>query len=369
MPDAPSQPLGPRKLLAPREDSRPLGARAARPLPARHSAGVIAFAALARVVPKSGRAPAPPGHAARINWVAGASPRCVLRGEEAAITDLNSEARHFSAPQRAAKVPPAREGGMITRADDYPIHQTADPVAVAGAGARNFYDRYFFNGYARDGSVFFAVAMGQYPNRAVADAAFNVVHRGRQHIVRASRISGGERMDSQVGPIAVEVLEPLRTLRVTVQPNPWDISADLVFTARAGVIEEPRFHREFDGHVFMDSTRLTQHVEVRGRICVGGETIEVTPERYWGSRDRSWGIRPVGERDADTPAPPPQFFWLWSPVHFDDLCTHFDVNEGADGSRWHQAGMIVPVGGEPEIAASVDHRLEFQPGARFARRA
>jgi len=49
---------------------------------------------------------------------------------------------------------------MITRADDYPIHQTAEPVAVAGAGARNFYDRYFFNGYARDGSVFFAVAMG-----------------------------------------------------------------------------------------------------------------------------------------------------------------------------------------------------------------
>src|SRR5262250_1415074 len=157
--------------------------------------------------PKAGEPPAPPAHAARINWVAGASPRCVLRGEEAAITDLNSEARHFSAPQRAAKVPPAREGGMITRADDYPIHQTAEPVAVAGAGARNFYDRYFFNGYARDGSVFFAVAMGQYPNRAVADAAFNVVHRGRQHIVRASRISGGERMDSQVGPIAVEVLE------------------------------------------------------------------------------------------------------------------------------------------------------------------
>jgi len=44
------------RLLAPREDSRPLGARAARPLRARHSAGVIALAALARVVAYSGRA-------------------------------------------------------------------------------------------------------------------------------------------------------------------------------------------------------------------------------------------------------------------------------------------------------------------------
>ena len=35
----------------------------------------------------------------------------------------------------------------------------ADPVAYAGTD-RNFYDRYFFNGYAPDGSVFFAAAMG-----------------------------------------------------------------------------------------------------------------------------------------------------------------------------------------------------------------
>lgn len=258
---------------------------------------------------------------------------------------------------------------MITRADDYPIHQTAEPVAVAGAGQRNFYDRYFFNGYARDGSVFFAIAMGQYPNRDVADAAFNVVHRGRQYVVRASRRAGPERMDSRVGPIAVEVLEPLRTLRVTVQPNAWEVAADLVFTARAGVIEEPRFHRAVDGHVFMDSTRLTQHVEVRGQIRIGGETIEVTPERYWGSRDRSWGVRPVGERDPDAPSPPPQFFWLWAPLNFDDLCTHCDVNEGADGKRWHEAGMIAAVGGTPESVAGVDYRLEFQPGTRYARRA
>ena len=259
---------------------------------------------------------------------------------------------------------------MITRADDYPIHQTADPVAVAGGGQRNFYDRYFFNGYTRDGSVFFAVAMGQYPNRGVVDAAFNVVHDGRQHVVRASRRAGSERMESRVGPIAIEVLEPLRTLRVTVQPNQWGVSADLVFSGRAGVIEEPRFHRAFDGHVFMDSTRLTQHVEVRGHLRIGGKTIELTPERTWGSRDRSWGIRPVGERDADAPSAPPQFFWLWAPVNFDDLCTHFDVNEGADGARWHEAGMIVPVNGSAiETATAVGHHIEFQPGTRHARRA
>ena len=48
---------------------------------------------------------------------------------------------------------------MLSKGDDYPLHQTAEPVAYAGTD-RNFYDRYFFNGYAPDGGGFFAVAFG-----------------------------------------------------------------------------------------------------------------------------------------------------------------------------------------------------------------
>ncbi|WDA39496.1 hypothetical protein [Sphingobium sp. YC-XJ3] len=45
---------------------------------------------------------------------------------------------------------------MLTKADDYPIHQTPEPVAFAGTD-RNFYDRYFFNAYLPDGSAFVAI--------------------------------------------------------------------------------------------------------------------------------------------------------------------------------------------------------------------
>ncbi len=257
---------------------------------------------------------------------------------------------------------------MITRGDDYPLHQTAEPIAQAGGGQRNFYDRYFFNGYTRDGGVYLAAAMGVYPNRDVSDAAFNLVYRGRQHVVRASRRGIADRMDSHVGPIRVEVLEPLRRLRLVVEPNAFELSADLVFTARLAPIEEPRFHRAHAGRVFMDSTRLTQHVTIDGTVTVGGETIRLSADQCWGSRDRSWGIRPVGEREPDAPTPS-QFYWLWAPVNFPDLCTHFDVNEEADGSRWHEAGMIATPGGAIESAASVAHALQLEPGTRRARRA
>ena len=65
---------------------------------------------------------------------------------------------------------------MLTRGDDYPVHQTAEPIAQVATGDRNFYDRYFFNGYSRDGELFFAAALGVYPNRGVMDAAVSVLH-------------------------------------------------------------------------------------------------------------------------------------------------------------------------------------------------
>ncbi len=75
---------------------------------------------------------------------------------------------------------------MLTKADDYPIHQTAEPVAYSGTD-RNFYDRYFFNGYQRNGDVFFAGALGVYPHLNVMDASFCVIHQGKQYNVHASR--------------------------------------------------------------------------------------------------------------------------------------------------------------------------------------
>ena len=81
---------------------------------------------------------------------------------------------------------------MITGADDYPFHQTPDPMAFAGTD-RNFYDRFFFNGYTPDGEVFFAVAFGLYPQLDVMDGAFCVLKDGKQHNVRVSRKMNADR--------------------------------------------------------------------------------------------------------------------------------------------------------------------------------
>jgi len=84
-------------------------------------------------------------------------------------------------------------------------------------------------------------------------------------------------------------------------------------------------------------------------------------------RDRSWGVRPVGEPESGAPGLPPQFFWLWAPLHFDDLCTHCGINEDADGRAWHASGSVLRLAdGAVEPVAGVTHRVRWQPGTRRA---
>ena len=131
---------------------------------------------------------------------------------------------------------------MLTKGDDYPLHQTPEPIAYVG-GNRNFYDRYFFNGYNADGSVFFAFALGVYPYVDVMDGAFSIVIDGQQHNVIASKTMSLERLTTQIGPLALEIETPLEQLRIRCDDAESGIACDLVFTAFIPPHEEPRFVR------------------------------------------------------------------------------------------------------------------------------
>ncbi|GAC1305726.1 MAG: hypothetical protein NVSMB16_01350 [Acidimicrobiales bacterium] len=82
---------------------------------------------------------------------------------------------------------------MLNPLDDLPVHQTSEPVAHPVSGDRNHYDRYFFNGYAPDATLYLAAALGVYPNRQVMDAAFSVIADGVQTSIHASRRAPADR--------------------------------------------------------------------------------------------------------------------------------------------------------------------------------
>ena len=258
---------------------------------------------------------------------------------------------------------------MLSKADDYPVHQLPEPIATAGTD-RNFYDRYFFNGYSADGRVFFAAALGVYPHLNVMDASFSLITDGMQRNLRASRLLNMERMDTQVGPIAIEVIEPLKKLRLRVSANEHGIEADLVFTGRAPAVEEPRFTYRQGPRTMMDYTRLTQNGSYEGFVSVKGRRIEA--RGYLGTRDRSWGVRPIGLGDPQPAAPPrpPQFYWLWAPLNFADRFMLYHNNAEASGIPWNTASVLGALGdAEPVHMARCGSEIVYKSGTRHAKSA
>ncbi len=261
---------------------------------------------------------------------------------------------------------------MLTPLDDYLVHQTPETIDHVATSDRNFYDRYYFNAHTLDGSAFLVLGMGIYPNIGVIDAfATMVVDNKTQYVLRASRELGSDRMNTAVGPIGVEVIEGLRKFRIYAEPNEHGLSFDLTFEGTTFPYEEPHFFRRAGNRVMMDYTRLTQTGRWTGTITAAGRTFDVTPDNWWGARDHSWGIRPVGGGEQPS-APPPGapaagFFWVWTPVQFDSASMMYTCSEDPDGTRWHAAAEVLyPYAQEraPEQLAVTGHEIKMLPGTR-----
>ena len=267
--------------------------------------------------------------------------------------------------------------------DDYPLHQTAESMLHVATSDRNFYDRYYFNVHRCSPDLFMALGVGQYPNLGVTDAFAAVVHKGVHRVVRASRELGRDRGDTSVGPFRVEVLEPLTKLRVVLEQGraqavgdgaaegdtDYGLSFDLTWTGAVPAIREPRQFVRRHGRVWMDSVRLAQTGFWSGTLVVGGEEIAVTPDVWQGSRDRSWGIRPVGEAEPagiqGKTGAPPTFHWVYAPMQFEDFSILVIVQEDEDGTRVLEEALQVFADGRPPVSLGrPEITLDYRSGTR-----
>lgn len=187
---------------------------------------------------------------------------------------------------------------MLTKMDDTLWHQTSEPFAHVATSDPRFFDRYWFNAVSQDGRTSMQVTMGAYRNMNVLDAGVVVVRDGRQYNLRAST-SLGEDFETRCGPISIQLVEPLHTIRIRIDDPEGRVEADLMWTSVAPPsLEKPHFERERN-RVKEHYQRFDQIGALAGTVNVGGELITV--DQWWSCRDHSWGVRPrMGIREPVT---------------------------------------------------------------------
>jgi hypothetical protein len=271
---------------------------------------------------------------------------------------------------------------MLNKLDDYPVHQTPEPLAQHSSSDRNIYDRTWFNGYAKDSAYYFGLGMAIYPHRHVLDAAFSVVRPGGlQHCFYGSRRAPTERTDMSVGPMRIEIIEPMRRSRVILDDNDSGIACDLTFSGRSACIQEQR-QVLWDGpRRIMDATRFDQFGAWEGVIHTPEGDIKVDPSECNATKDRSWGIRGVGEPETGgAPRDFRGFFFLWAPLFWEDHITHAIFFDGMRGEPLIREGLTAPLykterdipgveDGLVEHMATAIHRVQYHPNTRLARHA
>ena len=254
---------------------------------------------------------------------------------------------------------------MLSSMDDYLIHQTANPIRYVDSGDRNFYDRYYFNAHSCSEDFFMVFGLGHYPNLATRDA-FAALRVGDQQVVMRTSDALGDRGDSTCGPMQVEVLEGLKTLRVTIAPNPSGIEAELLYRGVHVPTLEPRQESYRHGRKVLDVMRFSQTCTVEGWLSAPGYSFRSNGADWAGYRDRSWGIRPVGEsepagiighNDWGSVGASQDFVWLHVPAQFSDHTLMLKLHQADDGTRflhearrvWHDPSRPVEDLGEIEL--------------------
>ena len=269
---------------------------------------------------------------------------------------------------------------MLSKFDDYPIHQTSEPLFRTASSDRFTYDRYWYNGHAKDSAFYFGIAMCRYPNLGILDGSLSLVIDGRQYAFHASCRASDEPSETVIGPFSLEILEPMGRHRFVIAANETGIECDLIFTPKTSALEEGHQKLGNKRHVIMEATRLDQFGSWQGTIRYDGKELKVNSDTTFGLKDRSWGIRPVGEAyPGGAPLDRHQAnHFMWLPIHWQNECTLAGWFEDGEGYQWHTDQGFLPVySSMDEIPGVVDQNatlwrgqvqydVKFKPGTREA---
>ncbi|MFF4435135.1 hypothetical protein ACFYZ4_38980 [Streptomyces sp. NPDC001513] len=262
--------------------------------------------------------------------------------------------------------------------DEYPIHQAPLSMKHLVSGDRNAYDRCIFHVFDHAGRAVLILGLGVYPNAGVIDAYATLRIGDELLAVRASDALTDDRMNLSVGPLSITVDVPLKrlTLRCAADPeDPDGLSYDVTWTAEFPAVWEPHHIQRRGDRLMLEGRRFVQAGGVSGVIRAKGEEFVLTPGEWTGTRDRSWGVRPIPGEDGGRAAEeyrPEGFHWLWIPVRFEDRFVMVIAQEDADGHRTlNEAVQVFPEGsGRHDVQLGWPHtEIRYRPGGRHPERA
>jgi len=173
--------------------------------------------------------------------------------------------------------------------DEYPFHQVTASFAGVAASDPQWNDGHYVCLADQTGHVSLTSNLRLYSNNDVLDGFVCIRHQGRQHNIRLSRRLRPRMDELAVGPLRIDVLEPMRALRLVLEDNEFDIALDVTCRGTTMPYEGPVEVSRVDGRLV--SERMTYELtgKCEGWVRVGSDRYDLEPSTSSFFRNHSWG--------------------------------------------------------------------------------
>ena len=180
---------------------------------------------------------------------------------------------------------------MLIGLDEQLVHQVTATFGGVGGSDPQWNDGHYVCLCDSGGRIALTTNVRYYQNNDVADGFVCLRHRGRQHNLRVSRRLRPDMGSLTVGPLRVEIVEPMQVLRLVLEPGDHGFALDVLCHSTGVPYEDPVDITRVDGRLV--SERLTYELAgwVEGWVEVGTERYELARGAASFFRNHSWGYQ------------------------------------------------------------------------------
>ena len=104
----------------------------------------------------------------------------------------------------------------LTNFDEHPVHQITEAFGSVAATDKHWNDGHYICLCDTEGNIQLIGLVRLYTNNDVIDGFVCIRHEGKQHNIRLSRRLRSDINTNGIGPLRIDIVEPMETVRLVL---------------------------------------------------------------------------------------------------------------------------------------------------------